>query len=117
MSKELKGLVIIFAAYLVGELVSRLLGSLFPGSILGMLLLFVLLQMGVVKEDSIKGICNFVLSNMMMLFVPITVGIMVSYEMILDNWLAVVVTLIISTIMVLLIVGALQQFIGRRWRR
>ncbi len=117
MSNELKGVVIILAAYLVGEFISRLLGSLFPGSVLGMLLLFVLLQMGVVKEESIKGICNFILNNMMMLFVPVTVGIMISYRLIIDNWVAVIVTLIISTFLVLLIVGALQQFIGKRWRR
>ncbi len=117
MSKEIKGLAIIFAAYLAGELLSRLMGSLFPGAILGMVLLFVLLQVGVVREETIKGVCDFVLSNMMMLFVPATVGVMVSYEYILESWVAVVVTLLISTFLVLLIVGALQQFIGRRWRR
>lgn len=82
-----------------------------------MLLLFILLQVGVVNPDSIKSICNFVLNNMMMLFVPVTTGIMISYKLILDSWVAVVVTLLISTLLVLLIVGALQQFIGRRWKR
>ncbi len=117
MSREIKGLAIIFAIYLVGELLSRLMGSLFPGAIIGMVLLFVLLQVGVVNEESIKGICNFVLSNMMMLFVPITAGVMISYELIVESWVAVVVTLLLSTFVVLLVVGVLQQFIGRRWRR
>ena len=42
------------SAYAAGEALSLLVGGFMPGSIMGMILLFVLLQLGVV-EESIKG--------------------------------------------------------------
>ncbi len=117
MSRELKGLAIIVAIYLLGEVVSRLIGRFMPGNVIGMLILFGLLQCGVVKEDDIKGICNFILSNMMLLFVPITVGIIVSYKIIMNDWISVLATLLISTILVLVVVGYVQQYLGKRWKR
>ncbi len=117
MSRELKGLVIIIAIYLLGEVISRLIGGFMPGNVIGMVTLFGLLQCGVVKEEDIKGICNFILSNMMLLFVPITVGIVVSYKIILDDWIAVIATLVISTILVLIVVGHVQQYLGKRWKK
>lgn len=116
MSRELKGIAIILGVYLVGETLSRIIGGLMPGSILGMILLFVLLQCGVVKEEDIKGVCNFMLSNMMLLFVPVIVGIMVSYTLIAENWVTIALSVAASTVVVIIFVGLLQQTLGRRWR-
>lgn len=117
MTRELKGILIILAAYLAGELCSRLIGGFMPGNVLGMLLLFTLLQCGVVKEEDIKGVCNFILSHMMLFFVPIVAGIIVGYKFIVGEWVAVVTMLILSTILILIVVGYLQQYFGKRWRR
>ncbi|MFI3292087.1 MAG: CidA/LrgA family protein [Rikenellaceae bacterium] len=117
MSRELKGIAIILAVYLLGEVLSRLIGGFMPGSILGMITLFVLLQLGVVKEEDIKGVCNFMLNNMMLLFVPVTVGIMISYTLIIDNLATIILSLILSTIIVIISVGKLQKTLGRKWKR
>ncbi|MFI3259895.1 MAG: CidA/LrgA family protein [Rikenellaceae bacterium] len=117
MTKELKGIAIILVVYLLGEVLSRLIGGFMPSSVVGMLLLFVLLQLGVVKEESIKSVCGFVLNNMMMLFVPLTVGLMVSYRAIGASFIGGIASLLISTVVVLVVVGFVQQILGRRWRR
>ncbi len=117
MSRELKGIAIVLGVYLLGEVISRLIGGFMPGSIIGMITLFVLLQLGVVDEEDIKGVCNFMLSNMMLLFIPVTVGIMVSYTLIIDNWATIIISLILSTVIVIISVGKLQQTLGRRWKR
>ncbi len=117
MSRELKGIVIVLSVYLLGEIISRLIGGFMPGSILGMIILFVLLQCGVVKEEDIKGVCNFMLNNMMLLFVPVTVGIMISYTIISDDWISIVLSVMASTAIVIVVVGRLQQFLGRRWKK
>ncbi len=117
MSRELKGIVIILVVYLVGEIISRLIGGFMPGSILGMILLFALLQGGVVAEDDIKGVCNFMLNNMMLLFVPVTVGIMISYQIISEDWLSIILSLVASTVMVIIVAGGLQQYLGRKWKK
>ncbi|MFI3301756.1 MAG: CidA/LrgA family protein [Rikenellaceae bacterium] len=117
MSRELKGIAIILGVYLVGEILSRLIGGFMPGSILGMILLFVLLQYGVVAEEDIKGVCNFMLSNMMLLFVPVTVGIMVNYTLIAEDWIAISLCVVASTAIVIIIVGLLQQTLSRLWKK
>ncbi len=88
-----------------------------PGSILGMILMFVLLQCGVVKEDDIKGVCNFILNNMLLLFVPVTVGIMASYTLIGERWISIALSLMASTAVVIIFVGLLQQTLSRRWKK
>ncbi len=117
MSRELKGIAIILGVYLLGDILSRLIGGFMPGSILGMILLFVGLQSGVVKEDDVKGVCNFMLSNMMLLFVPVTVGIMVSYTHIAENWISIVLCVAASTAIVIIFVGLFQQTLSRRWKK
>ncbi len=112
----LKGIAIILLTYLVGEVLSLLIGGILPGSVLGMILLFVMLQCGVVAEATIEGVCGFVLRNMMLLFVPVTVGLMVSYKLLSDSWLGAVAAIAISTLMVFAVVGVLQQILGR-WRQ
>ncbi|MFI3303258.1 MAG: CidA/LrgA family protein [Rikenellaceae bacterium] len=116
MNTVLKGITIILLAYLAGEVISYFIGGLFPGSVLGMILLFALLQLGVINENTIKGVCEFILNNMMLLFVPVTVGLMASYKLLSDSWIGAIVAIAISTFIVFAVVGLLQQFLGR-WRR
>lgn len=117
MSRELKGVVIIVAIYLLGMLISKMIGGFISSNIIGMLILFGTLQFGVIKEEDVKSVCNFILKNMMLLFVPIVVGIMGSYHLITENWKEVITTLLLSTIIVIVVVGSVQQYFGRRWRR
>lgn len=117
MSRELKGIVIVLGIYLFGDVVSRLVGGFMPGSIIGMITLFVLLQLRVVNEEDIKGVCNFMLNNMMLLFVPVIVGIMASYTLIIDSLPTILVSLILSTIIIIVSVGKIQQTLGRKWKR
>lgn len=117
MTRELKGITIILVIYLIGEVISRLIGGFMPGSVIGMLLLFGLLQCGVVKEEDIKGVCNFILNNMMMFFIPLTVGLMVSIQILRESWVGAIAAMLISTIIVMVIVGVTQQILGRRWRK
>ena len=47
----------------------------FPAPILGIIVLFLLLQFGLIKKDWIKDICDLLLKYMPLLFVPLSVGI------------------------------------------
>lgn len=117
MSKPFKGATIILSLYLLGDVASRLIGGFMPGSILGMLALLAMLQMGVVKEEDIRSVATFVLNNMMLFFIPVTVGLMTSIDLVSSSWMGVVAAILISTILVMAIVGIVQQIIGRKWRR
>ena len=45
----------IFFFYWVGEFLSSLMNEFVPGSVLGMLLLFIALQMGLIKEEQVDS--------------------------------------------------------------
>lgn len=117
MTQALKGITIILGCYFLGDLLSRLIGGFMPGSILGMILLFLLLKTKVVKREDIKAIAELVLNNMMIFFVPVTVGIVNSFDAISDQIVGVVSAILLSTLAVLLSSGFVQQFISRRWKK
>ncbi len=117
MTKALKGITIIISVYLVGMVISRLIGGYIPSNVVGMLILFGLLQGGIVKESDIADVCNFMIKNMLLLFIPICVGIIASYHLVIEDWITIVASLMISTVLVMVIVGRLQQYLGKRWQK
>lgn len=106
------GLLYILVAYAVGEGLSLLIGGFIPGSIIGMLLLFLALQSGLIKAETVKGAAKFLLDNLMLFFIPACVGLMVSYKLIEGHWLGVSVILVVVTFAVLAVVGLIQQKMG-----
>ena len=108
----MKGIFFLLAAYLVGEALSRLMGGFMPGSVLGMVLLFTALRTGVVKAADIRGVATFLLDNMILFFVPIGVGLIATYQVIGPNMLVIVAMLVVTTLLVIGVVGWLQQKTG-----
>ena len=83
-----------------------------PGSVLGMVVLFAALKTGVVKADDIKGVATMLLDNMILFFVPIGVGLIATYKVIGPNMLVIVATLVVTTLLVIAVVGWMQQKTG-----
>lgn len=117
MTQELKGLTIIISIYLLGQMISRIIGGFMPCNVLGMLILFGLLQYNIVKPEDVKSVCEFILKNMLVLFVPINAGIMVSYPLIANDWVSILSIVIITTILVMVVVGHFQQYLSKRWEK
>lgn len=73
--KILMQMAIIFFICLLGELISALLPIPFPASVIGMILVFLLLLFGPLKVYHISKQTDFLLSNMVLFFIPPAVGI------------------------------------------
>ena len=73
----LKQFGILLAFWLLGEWTAKLIQGLIviPGAIMGMLLLFIALTTGLIKEDTIKTVSDWLLSNIAFFFVPASVGL------------------------------------------
>ncbi len=110
----MKGFLYLLLCYLLGEGLSLLIAGFIPGGVLGMLLLFAGLQSRVIREKDIRAFCRLLIDNMMLFFVPIGVGLMVSYELLLKNLWAIVLILLLSTLIVMGAVGLLQQRFGNK---
>jgi len=64
---------IIFGCLAIGELIVWLTGITIPSSIIGMMLLAAMLQMKVIKVEWVKGMSDFLISNMGFFFAHILV--------------------------------------------
>ena len=105
---------VIFGCLAVGEFIAWLFRIPVPGSILGMLLLTFLLQKKVVNVDSVKGISQFLVSNMAFFFVPSGVAIMLYFDVIAAEWIPITVATAASIALVLVVTGHVHQFMQGR---
>ncbi len=113
MSKTLIGVAILLSMQLLGTLVSQLLIPIIPGSVIGMIMLFISLQCGLVKERYLESLVRVLMKNMTLFFLPSAVGIITILPLVGDNILAIALSVILSTILVLLCVGGCQQFFDK----
>ena len=100
---------IIFGCLAVGELLVWLTGITLPSSIIGMLLLTALLQLKAVKLEWVKGISDFLISNMGFFFVPPGVALMLYLDVIKAELVPIVVATVVSTVLVLIVTGWTHQ--------
>ena len=75
----------------------------FPAPILGIVVLFALLQFNIIKREWIKDICEFMLKYMPLLFVPLSVGIVAYYGIIEKNFLPILINVVGTTTLTLLL--------------
>ena len=96
------GFFIILAHLVAGNLISTLIGGFIPGSVIGMVLMFISLLTGIVKDYQIRTISTFLTDNMTMFFIPAFMGIMDLWGIIRMNIVAWVAVVVATTLMVLL---------------
>ena len=65
----------IFSLCLIGDVVSFMLPFPFPGSVIALILLFLLLLFKAIKPQQINIVADFLLKNMAFVFIPSTVSI------------------------------------------
>ena len=106
--------VVIFGFLAVGEAIVAMTDVKLPSSIIGMLLLTVSLKLGWIKLAWVKGISDFLLTNIAFLFVPSGVAIMLYMNMIEPNIVAIVIAMVTSTVIVLVVTGRVHQLL-RKW--
>jgi holin-like protein len=103
--------------YLLGELVSYVMGGFVPGSIIGMILLFLSLAFRAVKPENVGKISKALTDNMGLFFVPAGVGLMTSFGIISEYWAVILVSSSVSTVLVIITVGYIQQFMERKGKK
>lgn len=103
------GLLYILLFYFVGTVISNFIGHFIPGSVIGMLLFFTALLLGVVKPERVKRASHVLTRHMSLFFIPAAVGVMASFDVISSNWAVIVAASTISTVLVIISVGYIQQ--------
>src|SRR5664279_3635185 len=90
---------ILFGVCLLGQAISVFLPISFPGSVLSMIILFLLLVFRVIKVDHIRQKADFLLKNMSFFFIPAGIGILSSFDLIRSSILPLIAIVIVTTIL------------------
>ncbi|EJA6345875.1 CidA/LrgA family protein [Clostridioides difficile] len=109
--KVFNQLVIILSIWVIGEYISSFIQGiiLIPGSIVGMLLLFLLLQFKVLDLSSIENVSGFFLDNMAIFFIPAGVSLIKSLDLIRENVLVLLLVICLSTLIVMYTTGTIVE--------
>ena len=99
--------------YFTGEFISYLIDGFIPGSVIGMVLLFLALAFKVVKPNKVKKLSTLLTENMGLFFLPAGVGLMNSLGIISQYWVVIVTASVVSTILVIASVALIQQKLGK----
>lgn len=99
---------------LLGEALSRLLALPVPGPVLGMALLLGWLLLDARVAARLRPTCVELLRHLSLLFVPAGVGVMLHAARIADEWLPIVVALVVSTVLAIGVTAAVAQWAARR---
>lgn len=109
--KIIKQLSWIFLFSLIGEVLSILIASFIaiPGSVIGLVLLFLALQLNVLKVEQVDEVGTWLTSNMGIFFVPAGVGLMTNFGVLADTWWKLLIIMVVTTILMMIFVGKVVQ--------
>lgn len=110
----LTGLAIIMVCFLLGETIARYSGLPFPGNLLGLVILLAGLISGVVKLAWVEQTANFFVRNLTLLLIPLPVGVIVEWRLFSRDLLAITVSIVVSTFVVMGITAKLMEVLQGR---
>ncbi|WP_440114065.1 CidA/LrgA family protein [Paenibacillus sp. QZ-Y1] len=105
---------LLMAFSLLMDLLARVLHLPVPGSILGMVVLFILLQTRVVKLRWIDVGAAWLLGELLLFFIPSAVGIMNYMPMLEHDGLQILFVVLLSTFLVMVCTGLVATRIAKR---
>ena len=108
-------LMIIFMISLVGEGISSVFHLPVPGSIIGLVLLFLALQFKLLRLRRISMVGNFLLANMTILFLPPAVGIMDKFQVIAPYLLPIILIVLGAIVLNVCVIAVVVQLIKTRF--
>ena len=105
---------IIFGIYLLGVLITDITGVPIPGNVIGMVILFLLLYLKVIKVEQISTISNFFLEHLAFFFIPAGVGLISSFSVIKNIWLQLLIVCFVTTAITMICTGLVVQKIANK---
>ena len=109
----INGITILLIYQLIGEITVLYLKLPVPGPVLGMLLLFITMLFRKKLDPSLDEASRGLLSHLSLLFVPAGVGMMVHFDRIANEWPAIVLALLLSTLLTLFATAGIMRLAQR----
>ncbi len=113
MNLNLVSVFIVFLCLFAGRIISTYLTPTVPGSIWGMIILTLLLELGAFKKNHVEPFSNLLLKNMALFFVPPGVGVILYFDLIKREIFPVLISAAFSTLLVMFVTGHVFQFLSK----
>jgi len=117
MRSFIKGLIqvaiLVAFSYIMGK-ISDMLHIGIPGSILGIIILFILLKTNIVKLKWIEIGGNWLLAEFLLFFIPSAVGVIQYKSMLMDNGIKIILIIILCSALVMTCSGFIAEKIMHR---
>jgi holin-like protein len=110
----INAIVVLLGCQLAGEVLVRLLGLPVPGPVLGAAFLAAALLVRGGPGEALAGTATGLLKNLSLLFVPAAVGVVEHRELFADYGVALVSTVIVSTVLSLAVGALVFRAVARR---
>lgn len=101
----------------LGYFITEQLHLPFPGNVMGLLLLFVLLVTDIIKLAWIENAASFLIRHLAFFFIPVAVGLMEVGGLLVMNGVAIMTSLVVSAVVGLLVTSGISQLLERRKER
>lgn len=110
----IKGSFYILLFYFLGSLISLLIKGFIPGSVIGMILLFLSLFFKLINPENVRVAATAITKNMAVFFIPAAVGLMAYGELLSHNFIGIFLAIAISTILTMVSVALIQENLEKR---
>ena len=112
--KYLKQFFIILGVSFAGEFLGQQIPLPIPGSIYGLVIMFVCLITGLIKVSDVKETSRFLLDIMPCLFIPAAVGLMEQWGIIKGSLPAYIVIVLVTTVLVMGVSGKITELLMKK---
>lgn len=112
-----KQFLIILVINFAGIIIQNLFHLPLPGTILGMLILFILLWTKVLKVESIEKVCDFLILNMIIFFLPPAVELLEYMTLLKTGFLKILILLVATTVITMVVTGKTVDFCIKRMEK
>ena len=109
--KYIKQISIILTISFIAELLEFLIPLPIAASIYGLILMLIALTTKIIPLKSVENVADYLIEIMPLMFIPPTVGIMTSFDILRQMLIPLVIISVISTILIMAVTGKVTQFI------
>lgn len=112
--KYLKQFAIILFIYLLGIGINKLFIPLIPSTVIGMLILFLLLNFRLIKLESVKEFSDFMLLNLAFFFIPPGVTLIKTWGILKTEFFKIFFVVVSTTFITMIVTGLVVDFLIRK---
>lgn len=112
--KYLKQLTVIMTVSFAGELLNSLLPLPVPGSVYGLILMFLCLMTGFIKLEQVEDVGGFLVKIMPVFFIGPSVSLITVMGGLADRLVPILTVCIVSTIVIMAVTGLVAQAVLKR---